>query len=67
MKRTTIPPVEAPRIVLTIANATTSPSPTFEIDPCKQTLNSYQYFKGWRSQVPGYPTQEPGYPGQVPG
>ena len=44
MKRTTIPPVEAPRIVLTIANATTSPSPTFEIDPCKQTLNSYFNF-----------------------
>ena len=39
-----IPPVEAPRIVLTIANATTSPSPTFEIDPCKQTLNSYVNF-----------------------
>ena len=44
MKRTMIPPVEAPRIVLTIANATTSPSPTFEIDPCKQTLNNYVNF-----------------------
>ena len=36
MKRTARPPVEAPRMVLTIARATTLPSSGPEMLPCRQ-------------------------------
>ena len=35
MKRTARPPVEAPRMVLTMARATTAPSSAPEMLPCK--------------------------------
>ena len=39
MKRTARPPVEAPRMVLTIARATTLPSSGPEMLPCRQCDN----------------------------
>ena len=59
-KRTDMPPVEAPRMVLTMANATTPPSPGFEIVVWEPPLNARKPKMRMKPPRPARGTEWPG-------